>query len=214
MRILRTEVFTMRMKLACALFLLCLPTVAIAQADPGSVHLRNDCRLATQVLTTGQPRPKLQWASQMYDRCPGFAAQVASAMLRARTSTDTAYLNAITFPANQLQDRAVFEAALEISADRGASIPARVYANRVLYWIRFPSAGTDYTTLVDVDGDGRTICTRYGPSSHASVQVIQPLPTDWRARIHAVTSTVMRNMSEPSPVRQSAVCVALTTRPE
>ncbi|HEX8393737.1 MAG TPA: hypothetical protein VF665_15460 [Longimicrobium sp.] len=134
-------------------------------------------------------------------------------MLRSRQSADTAYLNAITYPTNELRDRGVFEAALAIAGDKSASVPARVFANRVLYWALLPSAGVDYNTLVDIDGDGRDKCIRYGQSFHYSVKTTSELPSDYREQSYRVTWAATRDLTEPAPVRQSAACVAVVARP-
>ena len=44
-----------------------------AQADPGAVKHRNDCLLAEQVLTHGQPANKRDWALNYIGSCPGAA---------------------------------------------------------------------------------------------------------------------------------------------
>lgn len=44
-------------------------SAAAAQADPDSVKFRNDCRLASQVLTTGQPGPHTEDALSIIGLC-------------------------------------------------------------------------------------------------------------------------------------------------
>lgn len=190
-----------------------LPSCATAQANPDSIHLRNDCRLAAQVLTTGNPRPRLEWAAQLIPRCPGVGATVAGALGRHRAVRDTVLLNWITLGANSVRDRAMLDVGLAVLQDAEASIEARVYASRLLYWLLYPSAGVYYGTLVDSDGDGNWPCIAFGASSHLELSQGVPLPSDWRERIHAAATAVTRDPSVPAPVRQSAVCVALRSRP-
>ena len=45
-----------------------------AQAQPDEVRLRSNCRLALQVIKTGQPAPQTEWALRQVDAC-GLAAQ-------------------------------------------------------------------------------------------------------------------------------------------
>lgn len=191
-----------------------LPACASAQANPDSIHRRNDCRLAAQVLTTGQPRPRLEWAAHVMPGCPQAGHTVATALTEYRSASDTVFLNWITLPANSLRDGEVFNAAMDVLQDRSASPTARVFANRVLLWLLYPTAGVYYSTLVDLDGDGRHPCLAFGASSHASVREGAPLPSDWRSRIHAANTRILQDAGEPAPVRQSAVCVALrSSRP-
>jgi hypothetical protein len=191
-----------------------LPACAGAQANPDSIHRRNDCRLAAQVLTTGQPRPRLEWAAHVMPGCPQAGRTVATALSEYRTSSDTALLNWITLPANSLRDGEVFQAAMGVLQDRSATATARVFANRVLMWLLYPTAGVYYSTLVDLDGDGRHPCIAFGASSHASVREGAVLPDDWRGRIHAANTRIMQDDGEPAPVRQSAVCLVLrSSRP-
>ena len=204
----------MRFRPAVVLGLLvALPACATAQANPDGIHRRNDCRLAAQVLTTGQPSPRLQWAAEVMPGCPQAGITVASALERYRTSRDTAFLSWVTLPANSLQDGHVFVTAMAVLQDKTASAEARVFANRLLFWHLYPSSGVYYSTLVDVDGDGRNPCIAFGASSHVTLVQGSPLPPDWKAQIHAAATRVMRDQTEPAPVRQSAVCVALRSRP-
>jgi hypothetical protein len=202
------DLLTTRHTLAL-LMLSVTPACAAAQAVPDSIHLRNDCRLAGQVLTTGHPRPRLQWAAELMPRCPGVGMTVADALLRNRTWTDTAQLHWMTQPANSLQDGRTFNAALSVLRDEAASPESRVYAARVLYWLLYPSAGVYYSTLTDADGDGHWPCVLFGGSSHLRLIRGEPLPTDWRIQLHSTASAIMRDDLAPQPVRQSAVCLVL-----
>lgn len=191
------------------LVLVFAPACATAQANTDSVHLRNDCRLARQVLTTGNPRPRMQWAAEQITRCPDVGATLAEALSLHRTSTDTTELYWLTNPANSLQDGRTFEAATSIFEDRGASSQARVYAARVLYWLLYPSAGVYYGTLTDVNDDGHWPCVLFGASSHMEVVRGTPLPPNWRSQLRQTAGAIMRDQSQPAPVRQSAVCLVL-----
>lgn len=199
----------MKIQTLALLTLTLAPACATAQANPDSVHLRNDCRLAHQVLTTGNPRPRMQWAAEQITRCPQVGATVADALLRHRTSTDTTELYWLTNPANSLQDGRTFQAASAVLADRAASPQARVYAARVLYWLLYPSAGVYYGTLTDTNGDGHWPCVQFGGSSHLELVRGAPLPPNWRDELRRSATTIMRDQSQPAPVRESAICLVL-----
>lgn len=190
-----------------------LPSCATAQANPDSIHRRNDCRLAAQVLTTGNPRPRLEWAAQVIQQCPAVGATVAEGLSRHRTSRDTTFLNWITFGANSVQDRAMLETGLAVLQDASASAEARVYAARLLYWLLYPSAGVYYGTMVDADGDGRWPCIAFGSSSHLELVRGAALPADWRQQVHTAADAIARDSTVPAPAREAAVCVAVRSRP-
>lgn len=190
-----------------------LPSCATAQANPDSIHHRNDCRLAAQVLTTGNPRPRLEWAAQVIQQCPSVGVTVAEGLSQHRTSRDTAFLNWITLGANSVQDRAMLETGLTVLQDATASPEARVYAARLLYWLLYPSAGAYYGTLVDADGDGRWPCIAFGSSSHLDLIQGAALPADWREQVHGAASAIARDLTVPTPVREAAVCVSVRARP-
>jgi len=96
------------------------------QASPDSVRLRNDCRLAAQLMRTGQPAPKLGWAWQTLPACPLEAGPTAAVALeRLRAATDTIDFMPVRTVGFAVRDSALFQSALDVSADRGASTTAR-----------------------------------------------------------------------------------------
>lgn len=72
--------------LLSALLGLTLPSALHAQADPDSVKLRNDCRLAAQVLSTGQPAPHFEDALTTIARCGSEAVSPLLSMWTAAPS--------------------------------------------------------------------------------------------------------------------------------
>src|ERR687886_776991 len=93
------------------------PHAISAQAVSDSVKHRNDCRLAEQVLTTGEPAPRREWA-QVYISYCGFemwGRSMATAVQRSRNSTDLAALSNQWRRLDFLRDSALFEAATQIA---------------------------------------------------------------------------------------------------
>jgi hypothetical protein len=122
----------MRSTLIALAVLSLLPCSADAQRAEEVAH-RNDCRLATQVITTGQPATKSEWAASAIRECGAAAGAAVAEGIRAnRASRDMATLARLGNVAVVLRDGAMFAAALEVASDAAASPEARVYASRVL----------------------------------------------------------------------------------
>lgn len=187
----------------------CAPRMVLAQDRPDSVHHRNDCRLAAQVISTGQPLPRREWALAVIQGCREGGPALARAMQESRLSSDTAYLNSLTWPAIRLRDGEIFQAAMQVAADRGASTQARVFAIRTLMWSMYPGGGLDYADLADlVQGRPRS-CFGPGPSTHTSVTQGTALPADFVARAKALAKTLDHDATEALAVRRAAVCLTL-----
>lgn len=201
----------LRFALLCVLVIGIFPGRTVAQSEhPATVQRRNDCRLAVQVIRTGHPATKTQWA---LDRIAGCGADgggaIAAAMRAARASADTVLLERLTRPTMWLRDGSSFQTALEIGADRTASPQARVFALRTLLWAMVPGGSVGYGDLADeVQGRGRR-CLGFGPSTHVIVARGSPLPADWEQRVRALAARLMRDPAEPRPVRRAAVCTQL-----
>jgi hypothetical protein len=191
------------------LALLLLPLGLRAQANPDSVHHRNDCRLAAQVLTTGQPAVKRAWAVTKARTCPSVAGQLAEALRNSRSSTDTVRLSALTAPTDWLRDGRMFASATDVLRDRTATVEARVFATRVLLWAFAPGDEIGYHHLVSVNGDGKRTCSGLGASWHGELVHGSPLPSEWVAQANALGRSIAHNPAEPGAVRQAAVCLAL-----
>jgi hypothetical protein len=183
----------------------CASSSILAQAEPDSVHRRNECRLAAQVISTGNPAPRKDWALAVIRTCREGGAALARAISRARTNPDTAALNALTAPTVQLRDGAVFATALEIAGDRSASVEARVFAIRTLIWSMYPGGGINYPDL----SGGSHRCLGYGPSLHTEVTQGAALPRDYVARAKSLARTLTENVTEAVPVRRAASCLGI-----
>lgn len=178
-----------------------------------SVQLRNACRLAVQVLTTGEPAPHHEWAQNQIGAC-GTEQQSRSLVVlltRHRTLADTAALRRLWQPTTWLRDRALFERVMVIASDPSASAGARVYALRALQLIRHPNRVVRFHHLVGGFVDNppfqlvRGGCSR-GDVSHPHILVAEPLPLDAAARITQLARAIRDNTQEPLDVRTAAAC--------
>jgi hypothetical protein len=194
-----------------SLVALLFPAALHAQAQPDTVKHRNDCRLAAQVLTSGQPAVKRAWAATQARTCPAVADQLANGLRDSRASTDTVRLSALTAPADWLRDGRLFSAAYGVVGDRTATVQARVFATRVLMWAFAPGDEIGYGHLVDVNGDGRWSCGGTGASWHGQITRGTPLPSDWVSQANALGRAIAHDGDEPRAVRQAAVCLALAS---
>jgi hypothetical protein len=95
------------------------------------VHLRSDCRLASEVLTTGTPRPHWRWAIETIYRCDESGA-VVLAYLWASPPTDSFEIRKLVYASRSLRDLRVLDAVLEAAESESASQLTRLSALRVL----------------------------------------------------------------------------------
>jgi hypothetical protein len=111
--------------LAAVAWLSCVGALA-AQTNPGDVKHRNDCRLAAQILSHGQPDVKRPWALGVIGTCE----EGASILLQVwgDPPPEDAELQQLYHASARSGDGRVFEAAFSVAADPSAPAPARVAA--------------------------------------------------------------------------------------
>lgn len=194
-------------------------TLGVAQTasaqSPEEVDAKrlSDCRLATQVLTFGQPATKWEWAVQRIGACGSEGASaLATAVRNARTSTDTLHLQQLTDAALYLHHLDLYDASLTIAGDVSASIPARVFAFRTLINHLEPTLW--FRRLEDMAPPVRDGIRRCDPEmhGHSSAADAAALPATARTDILAVAGRVAADASVPDRVRTAAYCAALFVR--
>ncbi len=209
-------------KLVMCLGLVALPVRLTAQADPDSIKHRNDCRLARQVLETGQPAPHAKWARGYIPLCGSdvWGKATAAEVLRLRMSQDEEKLHAAWYDGALLVDAALFQAAMQIAGDRRASTPARIKAMLYLAMLNDPYIVIRYRELPKDFAEAKAIRARGGHTLHArhcrARKVLhggkrpytgEPLPPDAMARIHELADQVQRDPSEPERLRVASSCI-------
>lgn len=113
--------------------LVCLGvSTAQAQADPDSVHQRNDCRFYSQVLSSGHPAPHWQEAASHILSCPEAGAAMTSALRNLASESDTAVAEGFLSTIQGLRDGDLYAAATALAVNKGATPLARITALRVL----------------------------------------------------------------------------------
>lgn len=185
---------------------------ACAQANPDSVKLRNDCRLATQVLQTGHPAPRRQWATAFIRECgpDAVAAANVAALNRLRAAADTSELEQVWNQLQYVRDARIYHTAVDIARDRRASVTARVDA---LLWLQRLRAPDQFATKVEITGGFdsagkvRGGCGRYGRlAGTAPFYDGEPIPASFVSEITELGRMVSSDSSEPLNVRTAARC--------
>jgi hypothetical protein len=172
-----------------------LPRTGAAQArESTTAHLRNDCRLAVQVLTTGQPANRRAWALERIDLCdasgPTVLAQLWSRVLPTRPA-----LEELSVPSARLRDQRIYSA-LSTSARNGNEPDLkRVVALDVLSSYAAPNRGMWLDDLLDPRPDSaraiRTTSVDHSPRNTGA----EPLP----ATITDGVAHLLRDVSEAEP---------------
>lgn len=205
--------------------MLLLPMVSFAQASPDSVHHRNNCRLARQVLIHGQPAPKRSWALGYFVTCGREATEVVAQVL-ARHRAETGFgreLDEVVTAASSVSDRDMAFAALRIATDRTAGLGARGQALRLLYTQIRPGASVEYERLMG-SGAGRDSLFEPG----ATTERYEPVERDWvidrpvyygepfrpgdLELIAREVASLASSDSESEPLREAAEAVARAYR--
>lgn len=199
------------LRLLAAITLLAVPHRVSAQADPDSVQHRNNCRLAAQVITTGHPAPRAQWAWTHMELCAPSerAAVYVEALSQIRRSTDVEQIKRAMVPVVWFRDGQLFRAALALAGDETASVPARVVAFMALARIRDPQASPAYerfTGGVEINGIPVGRCSARTGHPIEPVQGHTPLPADYLEQIDSLATVVARDRSQPLDVRTAAAC--------
>jgi hypothetical protein len=140
---------------------------AAAQTAEGrDVHLRNDCRLASQILETGHPAPHYAWAAETIPKCNETGPEVL-ARVWARPPVDSTALEYLFYASYTLRDRRVSSA---VAAATSAGMPqiVRLTAIRVLTGHAVPSFMLSVADLSRIENTSARVYL--GGMSHVSVR--------------------------------------------
>lgn len=198
--------YTFPVVMACLL----VASTAHAQANPDSVKLRNDCRLASQVLRTGHPAPHLDWARGMIPYCGynQWADAVAGAISRTRRSTNERELASEWRHLWMIKDAVLLDSVRSIASDHSASVGSRLWALRTLANLIDPEGV--YGALTEVDPgrpDGRPVCIVNRAAGITMSYTGRPLPPDYVERARATAASIISDDSDVPTLRTAARCV-------
>lgn len=178
------------------------------------VHLRNDCRLAAQILTFGNPQPHYGWALETIPRCD-LSAGSALASLWSNPPQEPAELDRIVLASVEIRDLRIQGAVEAAAADSARPVLVRLAALRVL------AGYVDASVRASFDDLAPDSSTRFGlgiQMDHVAVnQGSEPLSTSAPFDILDFLRELVR--ADPSPeIRAAAeqivrVCTRTTDNP-
>lgn len=94
-------------------------------------HLRNDCRLASQVLTLGQPAARYGWARDVIVKCDESGPPALATLWRSAPA-DSTELAHIVYSTSRLRDQRILDQLLTIARDESRPVVVRLSAFQVL----------------------------------------------------------------------------------
>ncbi|HET7024224.1 MAG TPA: hypothetical protein VFI39_03360 [Gemmatimonadales bacterium] len=178
-------------------------SAARAQADPDSVHQRDDCRFWAQVLSTGHPAPHSQVAAMNILACPEAGSAMASALRNLTGESDTVVLEDFLSTIQGLRDGDLYAAATALAVDKGATPLARITALRVL--LRQPGflweGGVRDFAMAPQGACGLAKLPTTTETRGA------PLPADYLDAIQAIAAQIGADTTDVMEVRNAARCV-------
>ena len=147
-------------------------------SEKDDVQLRNDCRLAAQVLTTGHPDPHYEWARDVIGKCDVSGGPALAALWQS-LSPDTAELKHVVYTTARLRDARVLAALVSVAGDAARPVEVRLSSLRVLASYFKPGA---YVTLGDLQHPpfGSPLGWE---SEFVAIDGVQPLGADARTTI-------------------------------
>jgi hypothetical protein len=191
-----------RPMLAATLLLLVRAQPIAAQVNADSITHRNDCRLASQVMSHGHPAGKREWALAILPSCGALGGQALShALLGFRSaSTWRSDQEDVVMVTSGFHDAAVFDAALEVAGDRAAGKAARIQSFRVLYYQLGWGRVDPYESFL-----AGAETTLYLPLLDHVTRTGTPLPTDACERVENVARVVVANIASDRDLRAAAL---------
>jgi hypothetical protein len=165
-----------------------------SQSERQEPHLRNHCRLAAQVLETGHPAPRYDWALESIARCDETGPPVVAALWR-RPPSDVHAQERLFYPSYTLRDSRLTAAVIEAAENRSLPQLVRLNAVRVLAGHAAPEFLLSISDLLRVDSD---IARYYFPSvDHVSVRNGQSPVEEGTIRDILAALQGMRNDPDP-----------------
>jgi hypothetical protein len=179
------------------------------QANPDSVKLRNDCRLAEQVLTTGEPGPQRTEALKIIGLCGGEATPTL-VLLWSSAGDDRAEVELLVTATRAFVAAPVVDALFSTLTPAGRPLNARVAALLVLLTYADPSVLPGFDAFV---GDStRLLRSFYGHIDHPFPVVgRESLPQPVTDRLRTALQTIAA--SDPDARMRVAARVALQNAP-
>jgi hypothetical protein len=129
---------------------LCPGALTAQPREATDPHLRNDCRLAAQVVKTGHPGPHQDWAYSVISQCTESGPGALAETWRTAPPADREGLNLLLGASASFHTRTLFEAAAVVAHDAAASETTRVYAISLLFAYARPGESIDVQDLLQL----------------------------------------------------------------
>ena len=165
---------------AAGLLLIGAPTRAQTSDEPAEVHLRNQCRLAAQVLQTGHPEGRTEWALGIIGNCTE-EGPLALVALWSEQSRDSIRAVRVLDASSRLRDQRLAEVAVQVARNDQNPEALRVAAILLLMRYADPYTGLDVSLLAVPPGwtpGHRVRLFLGGRGSHAIPQLNGAIPLD------------------------------------
>lgn len=120
-------------------------------AQPGErddPHLRNDCRLAAQVIRTGNPAPRREWAMGAIRRCDQSGPATLADAWRTPVPAEPSQLDELFNATRDFNDRRVVDAVATVARDASTPDVTRIYALALLFNYAVPGLYIDTDDLL------------------------------------------------------------------
>lgn len=186
--------------------LVSFPAASYAQDERASgAHHRNECRLAGQVLQTGHPRTKREWALEAIRSCEPEVAVPALVRSWMNAPDDTEHLMRLYRAGRRYRDGRLYMAVRSLASDPGRPQKVRIAALGNLAAQVDRRIAMDLNLLRPISGlRGRWQWVWFWDNHGHSVQGAVPLPSDARADVRRVAESLAN-----SPVKDALADSAL-----
>ena len=185
---------------------LTLPQTAPAQAaHPDSVRGGN-CRLASQVLTTGQPAARRQWALSYISYCPAAttAPALRAGLTRAAAAGEVSTFQRLASTALYVHDDRLLDQLLSVATNATYPERIRLAAMVKLDQLRAPARVWKVEELMQ--GDGRD-CPNAVRSHPADVASFPSRSRAFLARLETARASLAADPAQPASIRRLAKCM-------
>lgn len=175
---------------------------------------RSNCRLAAQVLRTGEPHTKRDWAVEYMQGCAEDGPPALVAVWDTISDTDPG-LSRLTISTMYIRDRRIYEQALTIAAARNRPVRVRTYAMLVLVKYLIPSSSIRPSDLVPPDSIGHIRIPLGSTTRDIQTEGAQPVGSDIGPEILATFERIAADRTgEPREVWYAAARLARRVRLE
>lgn len=174
------------------------PAAAHAQVDErSSTDLRNDCRLAAQILTTGEPHPHREWALERIRAC-NESGGAALASVWSTPPTDRDELDRLYWTTAGFLDSRILEAVRIVVIDPSNRTDVRLTGLRILAAYVNPHLDPRLSDLVPPDDPGESRRTIGSVDHRPQTEGAEPLPAGYTESITELLSRLAG--ADPDPV--------------